>query len=43
MERIYGRVHTVSALQWSVENQHPEEVTIILKHVGLSVKANPSE
>ena len=36
LKRICGRVHTVPAFQWYVDNQQPEDVTIILKHVGLN-------
>ncbi|XP_057374926.1 mucin-5AC-like [Daphnia carinata] len=34
--KICGRVHTVPAFQWYVDHSQPEDVSIILKHVGLN-------
>ena len=34
--RICGRVHTVPAFQFYVDNAHQEDISIILKHVGLN-------
>ncbi|XP_057375625.1 uncharacterized protein LOC130696558 [Daphnia carinata] len=34
--KICGRIETVPAFQWYVEDQQPENVTISLRHVGLN-------
>ncbi len=34
--RICGRIETIPTFQWYVEDQQPENVTIILKHFGLN-------
>ena len=34
--RICGRIETVPPFQWYVEDQHPEDVSIVLKHAGLN-------
>nr|CAH0107129.1 unnamed protein product [Daphnia galeata] len=34
--KICGRIETVPPFQWYVEDQHPEDVSIVLKHAGLN-------
>ena len=34
--RICGRIETVPPFKWYVEDQHPEDVSIVLKHAGLN-------
>lgn len=35
-DRICGRVGSVPTYQWYVDEQNPEDVTIIMKNIGLN-------